>query len=119
MLITVPQSRTNLKARLWRLEVRRQAVAAYGGRCNCCGQTDWMFLTLVWTRQAGAKACTRPSIAESSALWVQGLPRGLVKVVCWACTLAEDLYGECPHRMSSDQRELLDQSPLDVVQAIA
>src|SRR5262245_13619802 len=98
----------NLTARLWRLAVRKDAVAAYGGACHCCGETSWPFLTLAWPNPAeGGRA--RPTIAECSLLRTQGFPKGALVAVCYGCTAASDYFGVCPHRMTEAQRQLLDE----------
>jgi hypothetical protein len=87
---------------------RMTALAAYGGRCTCCGETRWQFLTLQHSNGDGA-AHRRELVGKHHRvggakfyrkLVAAGCPqdRGIV-VLCANCHVAEDLHGGCPHRL--------------------
>lgn len=76
-------------------------LAAYGGSCECCGETEPKFLALDHIHGGGNKH--RKLIgtgATKMELYLRklGWPKDQYRVLCHNCNSAEGFYGECPHR---------------------
>lgn len=80
----------NAKARL-------EGIAAYGGRCVCCGESRVEFLTLEHKR--GIKNHEKRGAEGWLQLKRDGFPKGDHEVLCYNCNCAKGVYGKCPHKM--------------------
>jgi 5-methylcytosine-specific restriction endonuclease McrA len=75
-----------------------EGIAAYGGKCACCGETRVEFLTLDHIhgregepyRITGQKAWAR--------LKSRGWPKDNYQLLCFNCNCAKGIYGQCPHK---------------------
>ena len=85
---------TNYKRR------RRQTVYDhYGGKCACCGETRFEFLSIDHKDGGGTQHRLRENIRGASVIdWLltHGLPDGF-QVLCHNCNQAKGFYGACPH----------------------
>lgn len=84
-------------------EIRAQALAAYGGKCKCCGESQPEFLALDHVDGGGNKHRREDKRAASSlALWAKrhGYPDRL-QLLCFNCNWAKARYGVCPHKRDS------------------
>jgi 5-methylcytosine-specific restriction endonuclease McrA len=78
-----------------------EGIAAYGGKCACCGESRSEFLTLDHIngratepyRIAGQKAWAR--------LKARGWPKDNYQLLCFNCNCAKGIYGRCPHTAGS------------------
>jgi hypothetical protein len=78
---------------------RRQVLDAYGGKCACCGVSDWQFLAVDHKFGGGEKH------RKTSRGWGDGLMLAIIKsnyppeyrVLCHNCNQAKGYYGACPH----------------------
>lgn len=78
-------------------QVRAEMIVAYGGRCQCCGETEARFLTLEHKNNDGAHE--RRSQQQSSIirrLRREGWPKDAYTVLCANCNMARK-WGQCPH----------------------
>jgi len=84
-------------------------IAAYGGKCVCCGETIRQFLTIDHKNGGGTK-----HREEMFGGATTGLYRWLKKhnyppeyqVLCFNCNCAKGFHGECPHETARrKQRE--------------
>lgn len=89
----------------WRKKLKLDAIAAYGGACACCSETQTEFLCI--DHIAGDGAAHRRSIGHRAAghqmyLWLRrhDYPPGL-RVLCYNCNMALWLYGRCPHGLEA------------------
>lgn len=85
----------------YRVELRREVIAAYGGRCTCppCGEAQFEFLTLEHLRGDGAAhraAVGRNAQAQLLDIKKRGFPAEYT-ILCYNCNLAKAIYGTCPH----------------------
>ena len=82
----------------YRHALRREGIAAYGGKCACCGETEFDFLTLEHEQPPPkAKSGRRLTGAKAWApLKAAGWPAGHT-VLCFNCNCAKGAYGSCPH----------------------
>lgn len=94
------------KLREFNLRYRRKSkaavMAAYGGACACCGETELVFLTIDHINNDGAaERKAYPQRRGGDKLYVnlrvRGYPAGY-QVLCWNCNLAKSIVGVCPHR---------------------
>jgi len=80
-------------------KLRREAYAAYGGRCACCGESRFEFLTIDHIKGDGAEH--RKTVAPGSRIlqWLQqrGWPKEDFQLLCWNCNCAKGIRGGCPH----------------------
>lgn len=75
------------------------AVAAYGGRCSCCGESNILFLTFDHVFNNGAEHRRRDRSATKLAQWLckNRFPAGF-QVLCFNCNIGRHLNGGvCPH----------------------
>lgn len=112
----------NKDARLSRMRetIRRrrmEMIAAYGGKCQCCGETHWEFLNIDHIQGGGKehqKAIGGPS-ALVRHLRNLGWPKDTFRLLCWNCNCARGLRGNgiCPHvaRVEEAQRVIVPLSP--------
>ena len=83
-----------------KLRVRKEVLKNYGGKCVCCGESDWHFLSLDHVNNDGAKH--RREIGNSQVYnWAKknNYPNSL-QVLCYNCNMAKAFYGKCPHGLS-------------------
>lgn len=80
-----------------RAVLKTAAMAAYGGKCACCGETEIGFLTIDHVNGGGAKH--RREIKNHIYGWLKkhNYPPGF-RVLCWNCNCAIGALGVCPHR---------------------
>ena len=92
------------RERLRHASVRAELLAAYGGRCACCGESEPIFLELDHTNGGGTKH--RTTIGRSSKtiyclLKRQGFPKSGYQLLCANCNQGRHRNGgTCPHKMS-------------------
>lgn len=82
--------------------VRAAVLAAYGGRCACCGEDETRFLTIDHVNNDGATH--RREIGSGALYWwlaKNGYPAGY-RLLCWNCNCGRALNGGiCPHEEHS------------------
>ena len=78
-----------------RLKIKHLVIEHYGGRCACCEESIFEFLTMdhITGRKKGDRI-------RGEALYRKLLrlnyPEGY-QVLCWNCNAAKGLFGKCPH----------------------
>lgn len=80
--------------------LKREVIMAYGGRCQCCGETHIEFLTIDHTDGSGAehrKRCGKGRRLYAD-LKAQGFPKDRYQCLCFNCNISLGFYGYCPHR---------------------
>lgn len=82
---------------------RERVLAAYGGKCACCGEDRYEFLCIDHITGGGGKH--RKELAKNGThlyLWLEnnGYPDGY-RVLCHNCNMSIGFYGYCPHNMKS------------------
>lgn len=90
------------KHRATRVALKTAAMAAYGGRCSCCGVDDLIFLTVDHVDENGADH-RRQIFGDSKYTaktyrWLRDndYPVGF-QILCFNCNFAKH-WGGCPHR---------------------
>ena len=84
--------------------IKRLVIEAYGGKCECCGETILEFLTIDHINGGGTKA--RLAVASSGGFYrflkKENFPKALeLRVLCWNCNMALGHFGYCPHTEGS------------------
>jgi|SRR5688572_27083185 len=81
-------------------EIKAEAVAAYGGECRCCGETELAFLSLDHVNGDGKKHRQEIFGQKGGSMWAWAkrneYPSSL-RLLCFNCNFAEH-WGGCPHR---------------------
>lgn len=91
------RARYNERQREKLRRLRREVIDGYGGKCECCGEDRWQFLTL--EHKNGGGTLHRQEISG------QGIYRDARRrsyppeygLLCWNCNAASGIYGVCPH----------------------
>ncbi len=94
------------QARRYRAKVRGEVIAAYGGRCTCCGEDTPEFLTIDHIYNDGAahrKTIGNGKTSQGSSEmypWLKrnGFPKDRFQLLCMNCNCAKAWFGTCPHQ---------------------
>lgn len=90
------------KEKVKRDKLRGEVINAYGGKCNCCGESELVFLALDHVngggrkdmKENGTKAHYRRAKRENYPPTFQ--------VLCHNCNMAKHINGICPHKVNND-----------------
>src|SRR6266567_2722001 len=86
----------------WCNTLRLQVLAAYGGKCICCGESTPVFLTI--DHVDGGGNAHRESIGGIGGtrlyIWLRrsGFPQTGFQLLCRNCNWAKFAYSVCPHQ---------------------
>lgn len=89
-------------ARQQALQLRTEFLAAYGGSCACCGETEPAFLCLDHMNRDGVhdRAITGGrNVGVIRRLKREGWPKNGYRLLCANCNTATAWGRECPHRL--------------------
>jgi len=80
-------------------ELKKRIVAAYGGKCVCCSEAHFEFLTIDHIKGGGRKDRSKHTGAGFYA-WLEkrGFPQKEYRLLCMNCNFALGIYGHCPHQ---------------------
>lgn len=93
------------KNRIWQTDAARrlkaEIIEAYGGKCVCCGETTFEFLSIDHINGKGNEH-RRQLKSEGIGLynWLKKhtFPKDNYQLLCYNCNMAKSLYGICPHQ---------------------
>jgi hypothetical protein len=79
-------------------EWREELIAAYGGKCVCCGESHPEFLTIDHVNGDGA-AHRRTIKTPNMTQWLRkaGYPQDGFRLLCFNCNCSRGFLGYCPH----------------------
>ena len=83
-------------------ELRREMVAAYGGRCACCGEVEFIFLDLDHVKNDGKVDRAQRGNGQRLLVWLKanGWPRNGYQLLCCNCNQGKARNGGvCPHKL--------------------
>jgi hypothetical protein len=81
--------------------LRREMVAAYGGCCACCGESEFIFLDLDHVNNDGKSDRAKRGNGQRLLVWLKanGWPRNGYQVLCCNCNQGKARNGgTCPHQ---------------------
>lgn len=95
--MSVPQKPAQVK---YTRKVKQEMVDAYGGRCECCGESDSVLLALDHIHGDGQ--VDRKNNRRGRVMYVYlrrlGWPRDDYRLLCHNCNMARGFSGRCPHK---------------------
>lgn len=96
-------AKSDLKIR--RARMKAAVIAAYGGKCECCGESHSDFLTIDHIHRDGRQ--DRAKHGWGSSFWAHlhkiGCPRDKYRLFCMNCNFATRWGGSCPHEKMLEQ----------------
>lgn len=92
------RGRARANAAGYLLQVKKEALRAYGGACGCCGEDRLELLTLDHIDGRGAEHRRRTGRGGHIYRWLRsrGFPAGF-RVLCFNCNCSIGTQGYCPH----------------------
>lgn len=97
--------RVNKRNTLWRINMRLEAIEAYGGKCVCCGESRREFLTIDHINGRGDSKKIQIHM-EIQNLKKAGWPKINIQLLCFNCNCSKGIYGSCPHAWNNDEHKL-------------
>jgi hypothetical protein len=88
----------------YRRALRHEFLTEYGGKCACCGETEFAFLTLEHIFRDGNVERKQFSTTHQllRQLKKQGWPKDRYEILCFNCNRATHELGVCPHRRNTE-----------------
>lgn len=95
-------------------KVRAEVIAAYGGRCSCCGERREEFLAVDHIHGDGKKDRTAHGAGYSFYIYLRrnGFPKDRYRLLCHNCNMAYGLRGYCPHEQEREAASYICSPPL-------
>jgi hypothetical protein len=93
--------RVKEQRRRYNATARARLLAAYGGRCACCGESTPEFLTLDHIHGIPDHHRRNGKRISGTLLYSLVLREGCpddYQLLCWNCNAAKSYYGVCPHK---------------------
>lgn len=84
-------------------KIKEKIIEQYGGKCECCEETAFEFLTIDHINKDGAKH--RKQIGRSKLYrWLvkNNYPKDNFRLLCMNCNFAQGIYGYCPHKKEKE-----------------
>lgn len=84
--------------------VKSQVMDAYGGKCQCCGETCISMLTIDHIDDSGSKhRATTNLIGDKIYRWLRrnNYPKDNYQVLCFNCNISKHALGMCGHSLSA------------------
>ena len=77
---------------------RKKVIEHYGGKCACCGESQYEFMTIDHINNDGAEHRRSVVGTRSICLWLikHNFPPEF-QILCWNCNAAKQFHGICPH----------------------
>ena len=89
-------------------KLRKTVIESYGGKCVCCEEANFAFLSIDHINGGGnqhrKELFGRTGSSHSFYRWLKknGFPEGF-QVLCHNCNFAKWRYGKCPHQNCENQ----------------
>ena len=87
-----------------RSQMRSEMIREYGGKCSCCGESAFEFLTLEHPNGDGVRDRVERTGRNSggyrlyASLKRDGWPKVGYDLLCMNCNWARGMFGYCPHQ---------------------
>jgi hypothetical protein len=86
----------NIHVRNWLRAIKLEAVAEYGGRCVCCGESAPQFLTIDHVNGGGL---AHRKQMKCASIWYflkkNNYPKDGYQLLCFNCNCARGSFGYC------------------------
>lgn len=90
----------NERRKQLRIKSRLELIEHYGGKCACCGESNYKFLCIDHIDGGGNKERFSSGIHSSHDhiifLKKNNYPN-YIQILCYNCNMAKHHYGVCPH----------------------
>lgn len=92
--------------RKYRAKLKAEAIAEFGGKCECCGESNPYFLTLDHKNGGGTKERKKlMKMGKFLSSWKvakdEGYPKDKYALACYNCNCGREANdGVCPHKIS-------------------
>lgn len=96
---TKNSGRVLTKHKEFELRRKMELIEAYGGKCACCGESRWEFMTIDHINGGGAdhKRRLKTSRMIYRELRKLGYPKDKYRLLCFNCNCCRGSFGYCPH----------------------
>ena len=93
------RDRQLIKEKEYLARLRSEVLAAYGGKCECCGEATIEFLCIDHVNGDGKQDRKRGRVGRAMYLHLirEGFPKDRYRLLCHNCNMTRGLYGYCPH----------------------
>lgn len=115
------QDRVKLSYTLWRKKnkarhaelsrnrtkrIKEEVLTAYGGKCACCSESCYSFLTIDHINGNGRQHRGELGGGLNFYVWLKrnGFPKDNYQILCMNCNWGKRLHGSCPHNSSVVRR---------------
>lgn len=109
--------RAKASVRLRTAAAKKQMLAAYGGKCACCGEVEPHFLTIDHINGGGTehrKSIGGAGTAVMFDLQRRGWPKDGYRLLCYNCNCGRERNGGiCPHEHARKKIECTEPRPGD------
>jgi hypothetical protein len=95
------QNRVRASGRAYIRRIKEQFISAYGGACQCCGETTYEFLSLDHIGGGGRAGCG--GVKSYLKARREGWPKDKYRLLCMNCNFSYGRYGMCPHKSLREQ----------------
>lgn len=82
-----------------RLILKKEVISVYGGRCACCSESQFEFLSIDHINGGGTKH--RKELPAGLSIWKWAKNNGFpptLRILCFNCNCAIGFFGNCPHQ---------------------
>ena len=86
---------------------KERFIEAYGGKCQCCGEPQYEFLTLEHVFGRGKEERKQFGLRLYLKARKEGYPKDKYQCLCWNCNAAKGVYGKCPHQKIEHELRLV------------
>lgn len=80
-----------------RINRRNKVISYYGGKCNCCGENLYEFLSIEHLDGGGTKHRKELSSPNIDRWIIKNNYPSNFTILCHNCNFAKGIYGKCPH----------------------
>jgi hypothetical protein len=88
---------TSLNSRVSRLNKRVKVIDAYGGKCECCEELNYCFLTIDHVNGITGNCINDRNINLYKKLIDNNFPKDDYRLLCYNCNCSRGHFGVCPH----------------------
>ena len=92
--------------------LKLEVVAGYGGKCECCGDSHFEFLTIDHINGDGAIHRKQCGTGQPFYRWLRrkGFPKEDFRLLCINCNFSFGKFGYCPHEVKRSLPKVVESS---------